>query len=131
MSITRTGKQNQYSGHCRNCGVLVEPGDGLLVRVSYYDWDNPDEDIAGSILQTRWDVECMSATDCARRVIDRGTNLSALRAIAADYDNLGDLAERAQAILVEWSRLYQQIAITDDLVARETGWGVIGGRHGG
>ena len=131
METGWTGKRNQYAGTCRNCGARVEPGEGWLYAFSYYDWDNSDEDVQGSILQTRHEVGCYNATDCAQRVVEQGTNLRALREVAGNYEHLGELATQARAILHEWAEITQTKAITADLVAREAGWGVIGGPRGG
>jgi len=129
MATIHAGRTNRYSDICRDCGRTLEPGEGFLVEISYYDWDHPDPDIQGSIPQIRWEVECPQRTDCARRVVAQGVNLEALRRVARDYENLGKLAIRAKAILRQWSEMTQEQAHTDDLVAREQGYGSIGSLH--
>lgn len=126
MSTTITGKPNQKPGYCRDCNSRLEPGQGILVEISYYDWDNPDSDVAGSILQCRYEVCCQNATQCARRVVEQGTNTAALRHIARDFEHLGELANQAKAILAEYAELAQQQAVANDLAAREAGYGAIG-----
>jgi len=131
MGTTFTGRPNLYAGECRDCGSHLNPNEGLLVAISYYDWDNPDSDVAGSIMETRYEVRCTYRTECAERVVTRGTNLQALREVARDYENLGHLATEAQHVLAEYTELAYQQARTADLVAREAGYGVIGGpAHG-
>ncbi|MBP8294258.1 MAG: hypothetical protein KAX65_15890 [Caldilineaceae bacterium] len=63
-------------------------------------------------------------------MVARGTNIGALRLIAGDRENLGDLADRAQAILVEIAEMHQQMMLGEDLTAREAGYGAIGGYRG-
>jgi len=130
MNTKFTGRPNLYAGECRDCSAHLNPNEGLLVAISYYDWDNPNEDEQGSILQTRYEVRCIYRTECAGRVVAQSTNLCALRAVATDYENLGHLATEAQRILAEYAELAHQQAHAADLAAREAGWGVIGGYHG-
>jgi len=129
MATTHTSRTNRYPDTCRDCGRNLEPGEGLLVEISFYDWDHPDPDVQGSIPQVQWEVECPHRTDCARLVVEQGTRLEPLRRVASDYENLGQLAVQARQILREWSALAQEIAHTDDLVAREQGYGGIGSLH--
>jgi len=117
--------KNTKPAVCRNCGQPLAPREGLVYEVWGYPWDGSDTE--GSITEMLDSYAiCIFATDCAERVVERGTNLRALRRIASDRENLGELADRARQILREWSDLAQAEAHTADLVAREDGWGAIG-----
>ena len=119
---------NKSTGSCRNCGQQLGIGEALTYEVWGYPWDGSDTE--GSVtrcLETY--IVCNQATDCARRVVEQGTNMAALRRVASDYENLGQLAVQARNILGEWSELAQEIAHTDDLVAREQGYGGIESLH--
>lgn len=121
---------NTQLATCENCGQQLAAGEGLVYEVWDYPWDGSDGE--GSITQMvdRYTI-CQMATDCARRVVAQGTNLRALRQVARDYENLGELATQAREILNEWAAWRREEARTADLVAREDGWGVIGGPRGG
>ena len=119
--------------HTMNCKWCHTPGDEFGLQPIYgYDWDAAmrGDDMALSI-SVLLGHECVNATYCARQVIGQGTNVEALQRIAHDYDNLGALATQAQEILANWAELLQAQAHTADLVAREHGWGAIGGPRGG
>ena len=105
---------------CRFCGNTSDE----LRAITDYDWDSDDDD-ALSISRVVG-YECANVTDCARRIVEQGTNLEGLRMVAGDSENLGDLAIQARGILREWSQLAQAEAHTADLVARENGYGAIG-----
>lgn len=121
---------NMAPATCENCGQHLATGEGLVYEVWDYPWDGSDGE--GSIMQMmdRYTI-CQHATDCARRVVEHGTNLQALRQVARDREHLGEMATQARAILNEWAAWQREEARTDDLCAREDGWGVIGGPRGG
>lgn len=115
---------------CRDCGCKLNVGEGLAYSVWDYDWDNPDTDAQGSIMveMERYTL-CYNATECGERVIERGTNIAALRAIVNDREGYNDeMQAQARAILAEYSRIRQELMHGADLAARESGWGAIGGR---
>ena len=71
----------------------------------------------------------MNRTECAQRVVETGTNI-ALRRVANDYENLGELAIKAKQILHSRVELALKLALAANEAAREDGWGAIGGpRH--
>ena len=124
---------NQHPARCRDCGQELATGEGVEYSVWGYDWDDPDTDTQGSITVelSRYTL-CYNATECAEHVVERGTNIAALRRVAQDYENCNDeLIARARAALVEYSRIMQGLAHGADMAVREAGWGAIGGgRHG-
>jgi hypothetical protein len=108
---------------CKFCGST---GDSFgLLEIRDYDWDSDDDDAlsVSRVVGHR----CANVSDCARRIVEQGTNVEGLRMVAADRENMGDLADQARQILREMSELAQQIARSQDLAAREAGWGAIGG----
>lgn len=113
---------------CRRCGAEA-PERGLR-EIRGYDWDavdrGDDDEMTLSVMVTLG-YECRWVTDCARRVVEQGTNVVALRAVARDYENLGELATQAREILRQLSRMSQEVARAEDAAAREMGYGVIGG----
>jgi hypothetical protein len=90
-----------------------------------YPWDGSDDEGSISKCLERY-MLCVQAGDCAARVVAYGSNVLALRRIARDYENLGELANQARAALHDIAEMAQQQAITADLVAREHGYGAIG-----
>lgn len=108
--------------HCMYCES--DGGEFGLLEVWDYDWDS-DDDLALSV-QRVVGHHCADVGECARRIVDQGTSIEGLRMVAADYENLGELATQARQMLREWSELAQAEAHTADLVARENGYGVIG-----
>lgn len=122
---THSEGANTHPAMCRECGQHLEAGQGVVFSVWGYPWDGSDTE--GSIMEEleRYAV-CYNATECARRVVAQGTNVAALRRIAADAENLGDLATQASAILGEYRLWANEQAIAADLVAREAGYGAIG-----
>ena len=121
--------QNTKPAVCRECGQPLDAGDGIVYSVWGYPWDGSDGE--GSITKelSRYTI-CQNATQCAERVVAHGTNTGALRVIASDRENLGDLASQAQAILVEIAEMHQKMMLGEDLTAREAGYGAIGGYRG-
>lgn len=117
---------NTKPATCRDCGQSLAAGQGLTYESWGYPWDGSDTEGSIMVVLDSYTI-CQCRTDCARRVVEQGTNLQALRAVARDGENLGNLATEARAILQTWAELAQAQAVTDDLVARESGWGVIGG----
>lgn len=127
MKTYYTG-ENEGEGKCRECGAVLNIGEGLAYETWGYPWDGSDTE--GSItecLDTY--MICQDRTDCARRVVGQGTNLAALRRVASDYENLGTLATQACEILAEWSEYARELAHTNDLIARENGYGGIESLH--
>lgn len=123
---------NTEPARCRDCGRELKAGEGVVYSLWDYDWDDPDTDAQGSItVELERYTLCENATECAERVVERGTNIAALRKVAQDYENCNDeLIARARAILAEYSRTMQDLAHSADLAARESGYGAIGGYHG-
>lgn len=120
---------NTEASRCRDCGTDLEPGEGIVFSWWGYPWDGSDTE--GSIMQEldRYTV-CVHHTHCAERIVAQGRNVAALLEVAADYENLGDLALKARAILDDWATLGRQQAEAAGAAARETGYGAIGsGRH--
>lgn len=116
---------------CRDCNCQLPPGSGIVYEVWGYNWDDPDENAQGSItVKLDRYVLCRNATTCAERVVATGTHIDALRRVAQDRENLGDLADRARTILVDIAQIQQQLCLGDDLTARESGYGAIGGYRG-
>jgi len=123
---------NTQPTRCRDCGQQLGVGEGVVYSVWDYDWDDPDTDAQGSITveMERYTI-CCNATECAERVVERGTNIVALRKVAQNYENCNDeLIARARAILAEYSLTMQDLARGADMAARESGYGAIGGHHG-
>lgn len=120
---------NRTTEYCHNCGEELNPGQGTTYERWGYPWNGSDTEGSVQVCQDRYTV-CMMATDCARRVVERGSDIWALRQVAADYENLGDLATQARAILGEWRDTMQAIARGEDMAAREDGYGAIGGCRG-
>lgn len=115
-----------------NCKWCNTPGDEFGLQPIYgYDWDAAErgDEMALSV-SVLLGHECVNASYCARQIVRQGTNIEALQRIARDHENLGDLANQAQEILAGWAKLARVQAHTADLVAREHGWGVIGGPRG-
>jgi hypothetical protein len=128
MSTYATGA-NRKPGICRDCGEHLANGEGSAFEVWDYPWDGSDTEGSVTQLMDSYMV-CADVTECARRVVTQGTNVQALKRIARDHENLGELANQAKAILHDYAELSRQQAITADLVAREQGYGAIGGYHG-
>ena len=122
---THSEGANKHSAMCRECGQQLDAGQGVVFSRWDYPWDGSDTE--GSIMEEleRYAV-CHNATECALRVVAQGTNVVALRRIAADAENLGDLATQANAILGEYRLWANEQAIAAELVAREAGYGAIG-----
>lgn len=123
---------NTHAAVCRDCGQKLNGGEGIVYSVWDYDWDDPDTDAQGSItVEMERYTLCYHATECAERVIEQGTNITALRSIVRDRENHNDdMIARARAILAEYSGIRQEQMHGADLAAREAGWGAIGGYHG-
>ena len=85
--------------NCKWCGGQ---GDEFgLMEIRGYDWDSTDED-ALSFRQTTH--QCVNGMHCARQVIANANNAEALQRVAADRENLGDLADQARQVLAHLSR---------------------------
>jgi hypothetical protein len=110
--------------YCKWCGESTEK----MLDITGYDWDAAErgDEMALSI-QRVLGHQCANRTACARRIVAQGTNVEALRMVAQDYENLGQLAVQAREILNEYAELSRQIARHQDQTARENGWGAIGG----
>lgn len=123
---------NTKPATCRDCGQALEIGQGNVYSIFDYDWDNPDTNAQGSVMveMDRYAL-CANATQCAERVIERGTNFAALLAILHDTEHYpAELRTKARAILADYSRITQDIQHAADLTAREAGYGAIGGYRG-
>lgn len=132
MATYLEGK-NAKPAVCRDCGQKIGVGEGVVYSVWDYDWDDPDTDVQGSItVEIGRYTLCYNATACAERVIERGTNIAALRAIVNDRENHSDdMIVRARTILAEYANVARELNKSRDYAAREAGWGAIGGgRHG-
>lgn len=129
MSINYTDKPNRYSANCRDCGKLLQPGEGLLVEISEYPWDGSDTE--GSVAETHYEVRCNDPDwGCEKRVIENCHSVRRLKEMANNRRDYGIYADQARQALAELAELSRQQAITKDLVAREHGWGGIGGYRG-
>ena len=107
---------------CRNCGAT----EGLIAISDGYDWDSNNE-LASCVPQTIH--ICEMAGECADRVIEQGSNIEALGAIARDTENyFAEQVAAARERIHEMSELAQAVARGDDAAAREQGYGAIG--HG-
>jgi hypothetical protein len=131
MGTHHEGKNTQPA-LCRDCEQQLSVGEGIVYSVWDYDWDDPDTDAQGSItVEMERYTLCENATECAERIVERGTNIAALRKIVQDRENYdAELRTRAREILVEYSRTAQELARGADMAAREAGYGAIGGYHG-
>lgn len=125
-----TDQRNTKPEICRRCGENIEPNDGLQVVISWTDWDDPDPDAQG---QRKYGNEwvCAVLNGCVERVLDGGSNIEALRWIATDLQEWTGprWSQRAQAILNEIAGVQADLDRQADLVARERGWGAIGGNQ--
>ncbi len=124
--------KNTKPGTCRDCGQTIGIGEGVVYSVMDYDWDDPDTNAQGSIMVeiSRY-MLCYNATQCAERVVERGTYIPALRTVAYDTENVSpELRAKARAILADYAKLFQEMQMGEDYAARENGYGVIGGHRG-
>lgn len=110
------------SNKCKFCG-----GDGGgfgLLPITDYDFDSDDE-MASSVKHTVG-YRCTSVSDCARRAVELGNPEGLAMVIETGREYLGGLVDEALRVRRAFSELAQSAAHTDDLVARENGYGVIG-----
>jgi hypothetical protein len=94
---TETGltDHNTRLERCERCQDLLPVPCMNEQEESYYDWDNDDSDVAGSILETRTYYICGDREQCRH--------------------NRRQMAE-----------VMRQVAVQQDGVMRESGWGAIG-----
>lgn len=80
-------KLNDRTERCVDCDAVLKPGQGLVERDG---------------------VRCQNRTQCARRVVRNGDNRRALKEVAKDYENLGNLATQARGILLrdKWGMVW-------------------------
>lgn len=123
MSTEYTGR-NTKQAVCRDCGAVVNAGEGCQYEMWGYPWDGSDTEGSVSQLLDSW-VTCGDFGPCHDRTIEQGTNVEALRRIVKT--TLPQWAKRAEKALSEIVRIRQQQAVAADLAAREAGWGTIGG----
>lgn len=101
--------------------------DGLMTE-HYQDYDqDPDEMYGYDAIRT----VCTNWTYCARQIIEQGHNVAALKMVASDYENLGELATQAKTVLNELRELAREQAHWADLEAAEDGHGFGIGAGGG
>lgn len=81
------GKFNDKKATCIDCGHVLKPGEGLVEHDG---------------------IRCQNRTQCARRVVRNGDNRRALKEVAKDYENLGNLATQARGILLrdKWGMVW-------------------------
>ena len=103
-------QENKYPIRCEKCGDMIAPGDGLI----YETYENRD----GSYDEhPHWQGMCMYATDCARRVIDKGCNPTALVEIADNKEGhyTADMAEAArESYLATAALVNRQVELTEE-----------------
>jgi len=124
MSTHREGA-NTHQATCRDCGQHLEPGQGIVFSVWGYPWDGSDGEGSITAELERYTL-CLYRGPCVERIVAQGTNLAALRTVAQDYENFGDLATQARRILAEYRQLAIDQARAEELAAREDGYGAIG-----
>ena len=109
---------------CKYCNT--GGGDFGLLEITDYDWDS-DSDTALSIPITVG-YQCAEQVACARRTVELGTDAERMHQIKKDYENMPkDLRDKARAAIHELAVMARARAHTADLVAREAGYGAIGG----
>lgn len=128
MSTHYEGR-NKKRCTCRDCGASLEPGAGVEYAKYGYPWDGSDEEGSITVKLSSYAL-CYNATECAERVVANGTNIAALKMVARDHENCNaELRAQAAAILNQYRQLAHEQAVAADLAARESGYGVIGGRR--
>lgn len=106
---------------CKNCGTAG--GEFGLTTEGYQDYDqDPDEVYGYSAIRT----VCTNWTHCATQIVEQGHNVTALKLVARDYENLGELATQAKSILNEMREDARNQARWGDMEAAENGRGGIG-----
>ncbi len=125
MSTHSEGK-NTHPATCRDCGQALGAGQGVVFSVYGYPWDGSDGEGSITVELERYTL-CYNATECAERIVERSTNVRALRQVAADSENCSfELRARARRALADIAQLARDRAVSDDLAAREMGYGAIG-----
>jgi hypothetical protein len=113
---------------CRYCGTET-PDEWGFREVWGYDWDSNDEMALSE--QRLQGYECAMVTDCAQRIVEQGSNIEGLRMILENREYIfTEIVEAAREQIRELSQMARELSRTADLVARENGYGVIGGMRG-
>lgn len=107
---------------CMNCGATIEENSEFGF-MAIYDYDFESEDAKKIIVG----YQCVDATGCAQRNIERGYNARELVAITLDKENFSrEMRENAKNMLNLLSKIYSDQAKTHHLTYQEMGYGAIG-----
>jgi len=110
---------------CQKCGATDE-----LMPITAYDWNSTDDDALS--IKRVIGHQCTNATGCARRVVAQGTNTQALHGIMNDRDNLpADVVSGARDALGVLAIVAGESVRANEMLLRESGFGVIGGPRDG